>query len=361
MPDTRPGIIFKDGVCLACVNHEKQSNVDWKSRYRELEVLCDKYRRKDGYYDCMIPVSGGKDSYTQTYVMKELLDMHPLLFCVADPFTHTEAGTHNLKNLSEMFNCDYVVYTMSVDLFRRVTKIGFETLREPLRFIESALYTTPFKYAVSLNIPLVVFGENAAYTYGTTDKDSYNARRYVDVGHSASGVGIGNKITDYWVEQGIPLKDMNCVILPKKEELDRNNPEVIFMGYFMRWDDEYNMNIAKRYGFRDLHHEWKREGCVEDYAQIDSIGFMLHLWTKFPKFGFSRTSDIVSRWVRKDMITREKAMDLVNKYDHKLDQKTMEDFCQFMGYNARQFWDIIEGYWNKEIFEKVNGLWRMKV
>ena len=361
MPDTRPGSIFnKDGVCQACVNHEKQKSFDWESRYDELKALCDKYRRNDGYYDCVIPVSGGKDSHFLAYIMKDQMGMNPLLICVADPFPHSEAGLHNLNNMSESFNCDFTVFNMSIDLFRRVTRIGFEELGEPLRFIETVIYTIPSKYAVALNIPLIVYGENSAFTYGTAEEDHYSAKKYVEAGHSASGEKLGSAITDFWSKRGIPLREMNAIIPPAREELEKVKPESIFMSYFVPWDDEKNYRIAKKYGFKDLHHEWKREGCVEDYAQIDSFAYIFHLWMKYPKFGFSRTTDIVSRWVRKGTITRDEAIKLVKEYDHKLDQRSMDDFINFMGYKPREFWDIVEKFWNSNIFEQTDGLWNLK-
>ncbi|MFC1954518.1 N-acetyl sugar amidotransferase [Chloroflexota bacterium] len=361
MPDTRPGSIFdNEGVCQACRNYETLERVDWQERKEELKRLCDKYRRDDDYYDCVIPVSGGKDSHFQVYMMKEEMKMHPLLICVADPFTHTAVGIHNLNNLGETFNCDFMVFNGSLDLFRRVTAIGFEELGEPLRYIETEIYTVPYKYAVAFNIPLIVFGENAAFLYGTTAEDSNSAQKYISAGHSASGEKLGNEITDFWHKRGILPQEMNAIIPPSQESVDSVKPEAVFMSYYVPWDDEKNRLIAVRYGFQDLHHEWMREGSIEDYSQIDSLGYFVHLWMKYPKFGFSRTTDIASRWVRKGKITREEGKKLVMEHDHKLDQKSMEDFISFMGYRPRQFWDIVERFWNLEIFEKIDGLWKLK-
>jgi len=362
MPDTRPGSIFdKDGICQACQNYETRQKVDWNQRFKKLEAFCDKYRRSDGYYDCIIPVSGGKDSHFITYVMKEKIRMNPLLICVADPFTHSSAGTHNLRNLGETFNCDTIMFNMSINLFRRVTRIGFEELGEPLRFIEAAIYTVPFNYAVAFNIPLVVWGENAAFHYGTTGEDGYSAKRFIEAGHSASGQKLGEKITDFWFKRGIPLKEMNAITPPSREQLDKVKPEPLFLSYFVPWDDENNLAVARRFGFKDLHHEWKREGCIEDYAQIDSLAYFVHLWMKYPKFGFSRTTDIASRWIRKGTITRDEGKLLVRQHDHKLDQRSLDDFVKLMGYSYREFWDIVEPFWNRKIFTKINGEWKLKI
>ena len=361
MPDTRPGTILdKEGVCQACRNYERRREVDWEARFEELKSICDKYQRNDGYYDCVVAVSGGKDSTFLTYMMKERMDMNPLLICVADPFTHTAAGTHNLRNLGESFGCDIVVFNMSIDLFRRVTRIGFEELGEPLRFVEAAIYTVPPKYAVALDIPLIVYGENAAYTYGTTIEDGYSAKRYIEAGHSAAGEKLGERITDFWRERSVPMKEMNAIIPPSQEDLERVKPEPIFMSYFVPWDDERNYAIAKRYGFKDLHHEWRREGWIENYGQIDSVAYIVHLWMKYPKFGFARATDVTARWIRKGKITREEAKKLVMEHDHKLDQRAMEDFITFMGYKPRRFWGIVEQFWNPELFENIDGVWQLK-
>jgi hypothetical protein len=189
-----------------------------------LGSLCEKHRREDGRYDCVIAVSGGKDSTFLTYMMKERLSMNPLLVCVADPFTHTGAGVHNLQNLQETFNCDTWVFRVSADLFRRATRIGFEELGEPLRFIEAAIYTVPPRLAVALNIPLIIYGENAAYTYGATVEDSCSAQPFIVAGHSSSGQKLGARITDFWCARGIPLQELNAIAPTSAEELSRVGP-----------------------------------------------------------------------------------------------------------------------------------------
>jgi len=361
IPDTRPHIIFNDdGVCQACINNEKQKTVNWDARYEELRAICNKYRRDDCYYDCIIAVSGGKDSTFLTYVMKEEMNMNPLLVCVADPFEHTETGIHNLRNLSETFNCDTIRFDLSANLFRRVTKVAFEELGEPLRFIEACIYTVPYKFSVTLNIPLLVFGENGYYLYGNSKEDFYDVTRFIETGHSAAAEKLSENIEDFWLERGFKMKEINAILPPPTEDIERVKPKPIFMSYFVPWDDERNYLIAKRYGMKDLHHEWHREGSIEEYAQIDSLAYFVHLWLKYPKFGFSRSTDIACRWIRKGKITREEGIRLAMQNDHRLDQRSLDDFISFMGYTAKEFWDITEKFYNKDIFEKINGVWRLK-
>lgn len=354
MPDTRPGSIFNDeGVCQACRNYEKRKTINWKERKKQLRKLCDKYRRDDGYYDCVIPVSGGKDSHRLVYEMKVAMDMNPLLITVGDPFTKTKAGLKNYRNLGETFGCDHIQFDLSIDLFRKVTRIAFEEMGEPLKFVEAVIYTVPQKMAIKYGIPFIVYGENSAYEYGTTDQDNYSVNETISKIFNAIDI-------DFWLQRGISRKELNAIIPPTHEELKKVKPEVIFMSYFVPWSSIQNFKIAKMYGFRDLAHEWKREGCVEDFEQIDSVAYMVHLWLKYPKFGFQRTSDIVSRRIREGLLNLNEAKKLIMEHDSKLDQRAMEDFICFLGYSPKQFWDIVDKFWNHDIFDKFDGVWQLK-
>lgn len=356
MPDTRPGewgqkggLFDEEGVCLACRNYERRQQVDWASRHKELEILCDNYRNTNGY-DCVIPVSGGKDSHYLVWKMKEQLNMHPLLVNVSDPFTHTKAGEANLHNISSTFNCDVLQFRISEDVFRRTVRKNFEEVGHPLILVEQAIYTVPLKVAIKFGIPLLIQGEDPNYEYGTLGFEEPTLHRHYN--HILGFAGIA-----FWLDRGFKLEELNCIIVPS---ITTENIYPIPMSYYEPWNGYYHMEIAKRYGFRDLAHEWNRESAFESFDQIDSVGWILALWLKFPKFGYSRATDLACRWIREGRITREEGIELVNKYDHILDQKVLDDFLDFTGYSVREFWDIVERFWNTDIFEKVNGLWRKK-
>ncbi|MCX5666805.1 MAG: N-acetyl sugar amidotransferase [Candidatus Omnitrophica bacterium] len=327
--------------------------MDWQKRKKELRKLCDKYRRKDGSYDCVIAVSGGKDSHFLVYIMKEEMGMNPLLVTVGDPFIKTEAGLKNFRNLGDTFNCDHILFDLSIDLFRRVTRITFEKFGEPLRFVEAALYMVPFKMAVKFNIPLIVFGENSAYDYGSTDKETYSALESILRTFKAIDL-------NFWIKNGIARRELNAIILPTGEEMKRVKPDPIFMSYFTPWSSVTHLEVARRYGFRDLTHEWIREGFIENFEQIDSVAYILNIWLKYPKFGFQRTSDIASRRVREGLLTLEEAKKLIMEHDHKLDQRALDDFINFLGITSKYFWNTVDRFWNRKIFNNVNGAWRLK-
>ena len=356
MPDTKPGLMLNDdGMCQACCNHEMKKNINYKKRFEELKQLCDRYRREDGYYDSIIAVSGGKDSHFQVYVFKELLGMNPLLVSVGDPFTKTKAGLHNVRNICEAFNCDLISLQLSPNLSRKMMRIAFEEFGSPTWPIDRAIYTYPIQMAINMRIPLVVYGENVSWEYGgvmDNAKESYSAKDQINN-------DVAKKIDfNLWFKKGISNRELNMFRYPSQEEIEAVGLDPIFLSYFIHWDGYKNYEIAKKYGFRDLTHEWEREGYTQNYDQIDSIGYNINSWMKWPKFGFRRATDVAGYWIRSGRITREEGLELIEKYDPILDQRVLEDFLNFTGYSVREFWDIVEKFWNRELFEKVDGLWK---
>lgn len=320
MPNTRPGSNFLNGTCLACRNYENRSNVNWTERQAMLKEICRKRISEKGEYDCVCPVSGGKDS---TVIVSELvnLGMKPLLVTVTDEFTHTKAGTHNVKNISEKFNLDHIIFRHSPQTFKENTLQDFEKELHPLRWIEEKIYATPIKIAKLYKIPLVFYGENSSYEYGSSNE--------LELLHPASD----------------------------------EETKVYFFFAFYPYNERENHEKAKKYGFKDLDDfdEWFRQGNVENFTQIDSIAYIIQLWTKFPKFGFQRVSDITSRMVRKNQITKLQADLLVKEKDYICDPAAKRDFCNTLGITEDYFNKIVDKHANKDILVKdVNGNWRRK-
>lgn len=320
MPDTRPGSDFKDGVCLACINYENRKNVDFAERQKFLKEICDKRIAEKGEYDCVCPVSGGKDS---TVIVSTLvsLGMRPLLVTVTDEFTKTKAGQHNAKNIAERFNLDHIVVRHAPQTFKAQTLKDFETELHPLKWIEEKIYATPVRIAKAYKIPLVFFGENSGYEYGVNNT--------LDILH--------------------PMSD---------EEV-----KVYYFFAFYSYNEMDTMESAKKFGFKDLDDcdEWFRQGNVENFTQIDSIAYMIQLWTKFPKFGFQRVSDITSRMLRKKQITKEQANMLVKERDYLCDPAAKRDFCKTLGITEKHFDEVVDRHANKDILKKdVNGNWRRR-
>ena len=350
IPDTRLGIEFEDGVCAPCLHAEERKTINWEYRQQKLRELADKYRKDNGEYDCIIPGSGGKDTYFQTMVMKQL-NMNPLIVKVRDSFTPTKTGEYNLYNMCDVFNVDLLQYNLNHSTCREMTKISFEKFGSPNYPIDLAIYSVPLKIAHKFKIPLIIYGENIAYEYGGPDaKETYSAKDQIknDVVKPIN--------TDFWKDNGITEQDLQPISYPSESVV--NELEPIYLSYFYNWDGRKNYNISKTFGFRSLENEWKRQGFIENFDQIDSIAYLLHPLMKYPKFGHARATDMACNWIRNNYITREEAIPLVKEHDHKLDKKIVDDFINFTGYTREQFYKILDKHYNTNLFKKVDNKWK---
>lgn len=357
MPDTRPGIQFNnEGVCSGCQSFDKRKEIDFEKRFEELKQLCDKYRGMNGPndYDCMIAVSGGKDSHFQVYIMKEIMNMNPLLVSVEDNFPMTKAGKHNIKNISESFGCDIISMKPNVKAQKTIMKYTFEKYGKPTYFTDRYIYTYPLHMAEKFNTPLLVYGENVSYEYGGDHaEETYSAKNQMKNG-VASGID-----SDELLINGVTLKDLNFFEPPSDKSLDKLDP--IYLGYYVNWNSFDNYNLAKRKGFHDLTHEWNRTHHIEQFDQIDTAAYLVHPWLKYPKFGHATATDYASRMIRYGMLSRDEAVDLVKNHDHLLDPRTVREFCGFLGYTEQKFWSIIDSLYNEDIFEKQHYAgWKLK-
>lgn len=241
MPDTRPGIRFdENGVCQACISHDKKKDVNWEKRWKELEEICDKYRGMNGdSYDCMIAVSGGKDSHYQVYVMKELMGMNPLLVSVEDNFTMTNAGKNNIQNISQEFGCDIISLKPNRKLQKNIMRKTFENYGKPTWYIDRLIYTYPLHMALKFNTPLLVYGENISYEYGGSDaKETYSAINQINN-------GVASDIEkDELLDENISLKDLSLCDAPSSEDLLKLDP--IYLSYFVEWNSYKNYKFAKK-------------------------------------------------------------------------------------------------------------------
>ena len=218
MPDTRPGITFDaEGVCSACRHYEARKNVDWDARFKEFEAYCDKYRGMNGPggYDCAVAVSGGKDSHFQVWMLKEVMHMNPILFSVEDNFPMTQAGIHNLKNISEEFGCTIISCKPNIKVQKTLMRKFFEKYGKPTWYVDRLIYTFPLHMAAKFNTPMLCYGENVSFEYGgNVDKETYSAMDQIENGvavvyAATSDIGQGCNtvfLQDVAEACGLPLR-----------------------------------------------------------------------------------------------------------------------------------------------------------
>lgn len=338
------------GICLPCLAAEKQKTTNWNTRWKELEELADKYRGMNGDgHDCIIAASGGKDSYYQTYIFKERLGMNPLLVSV-DNFSWTHTGKHNWDNMLEEFNVDAVIVKQKPEAQRSMFIQALEKYGSPSWLFDLAIFATPFQESLRRDIPLVIYGEDSSYLYGGPQTEET----------SDAKVMLTNDVVKPipWDKWDVEMKDVQPAVMPS----DIRRVDARFLSYYVPWDGRKNMEFARQHGLRTLDdtNEWHRDGFLEQYDQIDSVGYLTHTWFKFPKYGHQRVSEVASLEIRAGRMTRKEAVQHVLKEDWKLDRKMLYDFLYYLHYDERKFWDVVERFANKEIVEKRDGDWRLK-
>ncbi len=356
MPDTRPGLVFSDeGICKACINFEKQSTTNWESRFEELKKICDQYRGSNGNgYDCAIAVSGGKDSHFQTYIIKEKLKMNPILFSVGN-IDWTDIGRENLNNLSEAFGCDIIQFQPNRKTAKKMFRKALEEIGSPSWYLDALIYAFPVKMAMKMGIKLLFYGEDINFTYGGKhDQETPSALSQFDN-------DVVKPVWSDWFEEGISEKDIDSAKFPDINECKEFGLEPMYLGYFLPWNSVHNYQVAKRWGFKHLNHEYVREGSIDDYDQIDSLSYMLNPYLKYLKFGHSVATDNASRWIRYGLKTRDEMIPIVEEKDKTLDQGIVDNFCEFTGMSKNEFWKVMDKWYNKELFEQdKDGVWHPK-
>ncbi len=305
-----------EGVCDACRATERKQNTDWQQRERELIQLCKKYRRDDGYWDCLVPGSGGKDSFVAAYQLKYKYGMNPLTITWA-PHIYTDWGWHNMEAWNHA-GLDNILYTPSGKTHRVLTRLALDNLFHPFQpFILGQKSLAP-KIAAQMKIPLVFYGENEA-EYGNPVAEVERATRdwhYFNNPQECfiSGVAVAELMDRYELSES----DLAWYLPANAVALEREGIEVHYLGYYLHWHPQgsYYFAVEKSDPFRKWQAAPERtEGTYSKYNSIDDKMDDLHYWTTYVKFGVGRATYDASQEIRNGEIEREEGVALVRRYD----------------------------------------------
>jgi N-acetyl sugar amidotransferase len=348
MPATRPEQVFdKDGICDACHSVEKKNVIDWNERESEFLKILDQYRSKDGWYDCVIPVSGGKDSVYQALTMRDRYKMNPL--CVNHiPCEVTDVGHQNITFLREL-GFDVIQVGANRKSYREMVRIGFNKLGDCCWPEHIGIFTVPVRVAVQYKIPLLIWGENSQFEYGgpaTKKENNYLDRNWLEQFQM-----LGYRINDV-VNDGIDLKDIKTFHYPSDEEIRSVGVTGLFLGYFTKWDTKHNIDTALNLGWHP-NPDGPVENAWNAYENLDCkwIGG-LHDYMKFIKYGYSRATDQLCIEVRHGRMTRNEAIDeLLKSSEGKVPWKYVPDFLEYLNITKEEFVKTLDRFTNKRIFE----------
>ncbi len=354
LPDTRPNLVIgDDGVCNACKTHLTKPDVDWNAREAMFRQVIESAKASSGGYDCLIPVSGGKDSTWQVVKCLEY-GLTPLAVTWKTP-ARTPIGQRNLDNLIAL-GVDHIDYRINPKVESRFMLRALERFGSTAIPMHMALFNIPLTLAARYEIPLVVWGENSAFEYGTEDEsltgfklDGAWLRKY--------GVTHGTMASD-WLAYGFSNKELTPYFGPDADRLGASHVRAVFLGYYFQWDPETSLKVAREHGF-DFETGAARTGYY-DYADIDDDFISIHHWLKWYKFGFTRLFDNLSIEIRNGRMSRSQALEVIRSRGDQTPRADIEKFCGFAGITPERFLEICEPFRNLAIWVRDGGTWKIR-
>ena len=359
----------ENGICSGCRTAGERDKIDWERRRKLFECLIEEYRSKDGSrYDCIIPVSGGKDSYYQVHIIKKVYGLNPLLVTY-NGNNYTDTGLINVQNMREVFGCDHIFFTPSIDTLVRFNRIGFKLMGDMNWHAHAGIFTYPIRVAVQLNIPLMIWGEHGFMDLG--GMHSYNdfveftyryrhehcLRGYEWYDMTDDGL---RKLGRPELSEGLIAKQLMPWMYPSDEEIQRVGVRGIYIANYFKWEaNEHGKMVVEKYGFKPSPVPFDRT-----YRRMSNLDDMhengIHDYLKYIKFGYGRATDHCCKDIRIGLISREEAIEVIRQMDHKkpsdlkrwltyvnMSEEEFDRICDTFR-DPRVWWRDAQGSWVKD-------------
>lgn len=354
------------GVCSGCRVSEQKEEIDWDERARILKKIMEEYRVKDGSnYDCIIPVSGGKDSYYQTHYVTKVLGLKPLLVTY-HANNYLPEGEENLMNMRHKFDVDHIIMRPSVAVLKKLNRLTFKLMGDMSWHCHAGIFSFPVQMAVKFNIPLLIWGEHGRLDrggqYSLYDLVEMTARDTLE--HQKRGYEW-DMLTDEGLERlgrpelkgGLTARDLLSYRYPSMEDIARVGVRGLYLGNYIKWDSNKQTDfVIKNYGFQVARQPFERT-----YRSISNLDDMhengIKDYLKYVKFGYGRCSDHVVKDIRLGIMTREQGIELVKKHDHVVSK----DFYRWLDYvdmTEEEFHRIADTFRDPKVWRKdAEGKW----
>jgi N-acetyl sugar amidotransferase len=330
---------------------ERKKTLDWGPRKKELEQLLDRYRSTSGGFDCIVPVSGGKDGCSIAYRLRDLHGMHPLTVTVR-PALELSIGGENLLNfINRGYN--HIHVSPDVNAMRKINRLGFIEKGFPYYGWLIAIFTAVIRVAVNFNIPLLFYGEDGEVEYGGSTESSnkslfdieYMKRVYFEAGYDK----VFNKLE-------LSQKDLYFFTFPSDAELAGRNLYFTHWSYFEAWDSYKNYLLAKEHcGLKEV--EFTNAGTFTNFAQNDQALYALHTYLMYLKFGFGRATQDAGIEIRRGAMTRDQAIELVRVYDNHYPEEFIDQYLEYYQMDYQAFDAVLDRWANRDLFKKIDGRW----
>ncbi len=352
-----------NGVCSGCRVALQPQKVDWDARFQLFRELVDEYRA-DNNYDIIVPVSGGKDSYFQTHICKEL-GLKPLLVTYHGN-NYLPEGEYNLQRMREVFDCDHIIVRPSVDALIKMNRLGFRLQGDMNWHAHCGIFTTPIQVAVRYKVPLMLWGEHGfmdlAGMYSYNDFVEFTAKHRLE--HSLRGFdwhdftdeGL-DKLKRPELKEGLRPKDLLWGQYPSDAEIADVGVRGVYLANYLKWDaNKHTQLMIDKYGWRAAEQEFERT-----YRKMSNLDDMhengIHDYLKFIKFGYGRASDHACKDVRAGHMTREQAIEMVRKYDHVKPRRDLGRWLTYVGMTEEEFDITCDTFRDPRVWRIENNEW----
>ncbi len=358
----KPSISFdENGVCSACRYADmKKTSIDWERRERELLSLCDRYRSRNGSYDCIVPGSGGKDSAFTAHILKYRYGMNPLTVTWA-PHQYTEIGWQNFRSWIDA-GFDNILVSPNGKLHRDLTRFAFLNLCHPFQpFIIGQKLVGP-RMSALFGVPLVFYGENQA-EYGNDIADNFRPTmdpRFFTADVELDGLRLGGVSARELVDTyNVRPADLSLYLPADPKRLRDVGTEVHYLGYYLPWDpQECYYYAAEHTGFQA--NTERTEGSYSKYSSIDDVIDHIHYYTTYIKFGIGRATYDAAQEIRNGKITREEGVALVHRYDGEFPGRSFQKILDYMEIDEETFWTVIDKSRSPHLWTKVDDAWTLR-
>lgn len=351
----------ENGLCSGCKSANERVLVDWDRKKRQFERILEEYKNKDGSnYDCIIPVSGGKDSYYQVHLIKKVYGLNPLLVTY-NGNNYTETGMKNLRNMREAFGVDHIFYTPSIETLKKMNRLGLQMMGDMNWHAHSGIFTYPIRVAVQQNIPLMIWGEHGFMDLG--GMHSYNDMVEFTYRYRHEHCLRGYEWYDF-IEQapkfGEILKKNELItwMYPSDEEIERVGVRGLFVSNFFKWEaNEHGQLMKDLYGFIESEVPFERT-----YRLMSNLDDMhengIKDYMKYVKFGYGRASDHVCKDIRAGIMTREEGIEIIRKMDP-IKSKDLYRWLEYVGWTEEYFDEVADRFRDPRVWWiNENGEWQ---
>ena len=346
----RPNVIFNKGLCPSCYYIKRNKNENfWNKRLDLLKEVIQQYKNLNNEFDCIVGVSGGKDSVRQALWVRDKLKMNPLLVCLSYPPQQvTNIGADNISNLINL-GFDVIISSLAPKTWKNLMKESFLKFANWAKPTELALFSSVPQAAIKFNIPLIFWGENVGLQVGdmaSTSKKEYD-------GNNLRKLNTLNSGDLSWIKsKKFKPQDLVPYTYPSENEFKKNKIQIIYLGWFFKdWSMLNNAKSSIVEGLKIRDKKFKNYGDLFRTSSLDEDWVTFNQLIKYYKFGFGRATEYLNEEIRIGNISRKDAAKIAQKYDGKFSRKIIKDFCDFIEISPSLFWSVVKKNTNKELFE----------